>query len=328
MGKLPPYEELADLIELLGVAEVARMFGATQRAVHAKRSKAESALGRSILSPPSKSNIRHKQVKALQDVGFEAKESISLGVKNGTILIGSDCHYWPGMVSTAHMGFLKFIKMMKPQAVVMNGDVLDGATISRFPPPGWEYQPDLIDELDACFDRLNEIKKVAGKARRIWAYGNHDQRYELRLAALTREYAGIKGFHLHDHFEDWERCWLVDVNPGHPTGRTIIKHRFKGGVHATYNNTIHGGVHMATGHLHSAKVTPKTNYRGTFYGVDSGTLAEPKGRQFTNYTEGNPTDWRSGFAVLTYVDGELLMPELCLTVSKGKMQFRGEVFEV
>ena len=328
--KLPSTsEELANIIESIGVAEVARTYGTSERNVHRRRIQAEADLGRPIHSPggTGSSGQRKKEYADLQEVGFEAKEAISFNIKDGTILIGSDCHYWPGLISTAHRGFVKFCKKLKPKAVIMNGDVLDGATISRFPPPGWEYQPELIHELEACYDRLKEIKQAAGKARRIWTYGNHDQRFELKLATLTREYAGVKGFHLHDHFNDWERCWLVDVNADHHS-RTVIKHRFKGGVHATYNNVIHSGVNMVTGHLHSAKITPKTNYRGTLYGVDCGTLAEPKGRQFTSYTEGGPTDWRSGFAVLTFKDNQLLMPELCLTVEKGKMQFRGEVFKV
>lgn len=328
--RLPPDEELADLIRSVGASEVARMFDVAVRTVHGRRKAIEASIGETILSPVQTGvNIaRRVAASALQEVGFEAKEAIPLEIKDGVVLVGSDCHYWPGMISTAHMGFLKFCEEMKPKAVIMNGDVLDGATISRFPPPGWEYQPDLIDELNTCFDRLQEVKKAAGKARRIWTYGNHDQRFELKLATLTKEYKGIKGFHLHDHFEDWERCWLVDINSDHPTGRTVVKHRYRGGVHATYNNVIHSGVNLVTGHLHSSKVTPKTNYRGTSYGVDCGTMAEPKGRQFTNYTEGNPTDWRSGFGVLTFLGGDLLMPELCLTVSKGKMQFRGKVFKV
>jgi hypothetical protein len=56
--------------------------------------------------------------------------------------------------------------------------------------------------------------------------------------------------------------------------------------------------------------------------VDTGTLAEPYGPQF-GYTEANPVNWCSGFAVLTYKDGKLLPPELC-EVIEGKAYFRGE----
>lgn len=57
-------------------------------------------------------------------------------------------------------------------------------------------------------------------------------------------------------------------------------------------------------------------------GVDTGTLAEPYGPQF-NYTEAGPVNWASGFAVLSFHEGRLLEPELCV-VMDGKAWFRGE----
>jgi hypothetical protein len=79
--------------------------------------------------------------------------------------------------------------------------------------------------------------------------------------------------------------------------------------------------------LHSLKVTPFSDYNGIRYGVDTGTLAEPDGPQFT-YAELNPNNHRSGFAVLTFFNGELLWPELIHAFSEGCIQFRGEVIDV
>jgi hypothetical protein len=86
---------------------------------------------------------------------------------------------------------------------------------------------------------------------------------------------------------------------------------------------------MVTGHLHSQKVTPYSDYNGTRYGVDTGCLSPTTGPQF-NYLEDNPRDWRSGFAVLTWWKGQLLTPELVsvLDEAKGLVQFRGEVLSV
>lgn len=324
--------EFAEAFEAIGPSEMVAVYGYELRYLYKRRRKVEAELGRRLVAPatsPAAENT-HKQIKILQEVGFEAKEVIELKIKDGIVLVGSDAHYWPGMRSTAHQGFVHFCKKLKPVAVIMNGDVLDGATISRFPPPGWEYQPDLVEEMDACFDSLNEIKKAAPKARHIWTYGNHDQRFELKLASLTREYAGLPGFHLHDHFQDWERCWGVFVN--HEAGSVygvMIKHRIKGGIHATYNNVKAAGISTVTGHLHSAKVYPLSTYHDQiWWGVDCGTLAEPRGRQFSGYTEAGPVDWRSGFAVLTFKGGRLLQPELALRWEKGVINFRGELIRV
>jgi hypothetical protein len=69
-------------------------------------------------------------------------------------------------------------------------------------------------------------------------------------------------------------------------------------------------------------VVPFGDYRGRRYGVDTGTLAEPKGPQF-HYVQAGPLNWCSGFAVLTYRGGKLLLPEL-VEVIDGVAWFRGE----
>jgi hypothetical protein len=85
---------------------------------------------------------------------------------------------------------------------------------------------------------------------------------------------------------------------------------------------------MVTGHLHSLKVTPWSDYTGDRYGVDSGTLAETDGPQFINYVEASPVNWRSGFVVLTFKDGRLLWPEVVKKWDDNSVQFRGEVIAV
>lgn len=252
---------------------------------------------------------------------------ITADIEDGVVLIGSDAHYWPGIITTAHRAFVKFAKELKPKIVVLNGDIFDGASISRFPRIGWDRRPSVLDELNTCKERLAEIEDAAGKARKIWPLGNHDGRFEVRLAQAVPEYEGIPAFHLKDHFPAWMPCWGVHLNPDKPS-YTIIKHRMKGGIHAVRNNVLAAGTNVVTAHLHSSKVIPFTDYRGTCYGVDVGCLAEPYGDQFTDYTEDNPKDWRSGFAVLTYWKGILLYPELVQIMDEDHVQFRGQVIEV
>ena len=157
----------------------------------------------------------------------------------------------------------------------------------------------------------------------IWTLGNHDGRLETKLASCAPEFAKVSGVHLKDHFPRWTPAWMASVN-----NEIIIKHRFKGGIHAPHNNTIQSGKSMVTGHLHSAKVTPWSDYNGTRYGVDCGTLSEPYGPQFTDYTELNPVNWRSGFCVLTFVDGKMLWPELAVKWDDTHVQFRGKLIKV
>jgi hypothetical protein len=246
-----------------------------------------------------------------------------LTVENGSVIIFSDAHYWPGEPSTAHRALVEFCKRINPVAVVCNGDAIDGAAISRHPPIGWESAPTVKEELEVTQERLGEIGEVADKAALIWLLGNHDARFETRLAQVAPEFKDIHGIHLSDHFPRWQCGWSLFINDS-----VVIKHRFKGGLHAPYNNTVSAGLSMVTGHLHSAKVTPHTDYTGTRYGVDTGCLADIYHPAFQGYLEDNPRNWRAGFCILTFVDGSLLMPELVLVWDENTVQFRGELIPV
>lgn len=246
-----------------------------------------------------------------------------IDVQDGHVLIASDCHYWPGIVTTAHTAFVQFCKELKPKAVILNGDVLDGAGISRHPPIGWENKPSLIQELEVCQQRLAEIEDAAPNAHKLWNLGNHDARYETKIASCAPEFAKIHGVHLKDHFPMWKPAWSTWINEN-----TVVKHRFKGGLHATHNNTLWAGKSIVTGHLHSLKVTPLSDYNGTRYGVDSGTMAPVYGPQTSDYCETNPVNWRQGFVVLTFHKGRLLWPELVHVLSADEIEFRGKVHKI
>lgn len=298
-----------------GAASVAKELKIHERAVHQRRRGIENRTGMKLEAKFTQQKHyaldNHPAIRNLQ-------------IENGTVLIGSDCHYWPDMVTTAHRAFVRFCADLKPSAVIMNGDVCDFANVSRFPPIGWENRPTIQQELEACQDRLEEIEKASPKgASFIWTLGNHDGRFETRLASVAPEFAKVHGVHLKDHFPRWSPAWACWIN-----GEVVVKHRWKGGIHAPHNNTINSGKTMVTGHLHSLKVTPWSDYNGTRFGVDCGTISEPYGPQFSDYTETSPVNWRSGFVVLTFHNGELLWPEICHVRKEGKVEFRGKVIDV
>lgn len=250
----------------------------------------------------------------------------AVNIRDGVILVGSDCHYRPGQPrSTAHAAWVRLAHELKPRVIVANGDVMDFPTISVHPRIGWEDQPTVADELEIGKERLGEFEDL--EALLYWTAGNHDLRFEMNLAKHAAQYAEIEGFHLHDHFPEWYPCWMLEVNPHRGTGALRIKHRWKGGTHAAHNNTVGSGCSIVTGHLHSAKVTPYTDYTGTRYGVDTGCIAVPYDAQFIHYTEAGPVNWRSAVTVLTIWDGQLLAPEQLYVLDEGERltMFRGIV---
>lgn len=293
---------------------MARKYGVSERNIYARRRRLEGLEGVVVKAP-----TRGGHVQQLD----QHQAAVHIGIQDGHILIGSDSHYWPGIVTTAHRAFLEFAREFKPKIIIKNGDEADFPQISRHAPIGWEERPKLSVEIDNLKDMLSEIEKVSPKSRKVWPLGNHDARFETRLATVAPEYANVHGVHLKDNFPAWEPCWAAFVNKD-----TVIKHRLRGGMHATRNNTLNAGRTMVTGHLHSLKVTPLSDYNGTRWGVDTGTMADPYGPQFFNYTELNPLDWRSGFVLLTFVKGKLMWPETCWVSGPDTVQFRGKEWSV
>lgn len=308
--------DFAKLFNELGPTELAKRLGISKRNVLARRTTIEKHTGIPIVSKPHYNSTREAVVHSARK---------TFDVKNGTVIVGSDAHIWPGYRSTGMRAFTKFAKEIYDLAgVILNGDVLDFPQISRHPPIGHQSLPDVQDEVEEAQDQLHGIELAVKRSTKlIWTLGNHDARFETRLATVAPEFAKLHGHSLKNHFPAWEPCWSCWINDD-----VVVKHRWKGGIHATHNNTIGAGKTMVTSHLHSAKVTPYSDYNGTRYGVDTGCLADPNAKQFVDYTEDGPKNWRQGFVVLTFQGNQLLLPELVLVWDQNTVQFRGKLIKV
>jgi len=297
-------------------AQVARALDMNVRNIFARRKSIERKYSIELKS----SDVRSPTFNiTIPSNGVRTKVEMDEGV----IMVASDCHYYPGIISTAHKAFVKLIPELKPRIIVMNGDVFDGASASRHDPIGWQKTPTVQQELEACHDRLAEIEAASKSAKLHWTWGNHDMRFNTRLASqVGTAFEGVQGFNLSDHFPRWKFSTSIMVNE-----HTMIKHRWHNGIHAVYNNTLKSGTSIVTGHLHSLKVTPWTDYTGTRYGVDTGTMANLDDPSF-EYAEDQSRNWRSGWAVLTFWEGKLMPPELCEVISEGLVYFRGKVIEI
>lgn len=276
--------------------------------------------------------LRHRIQAAKIRLGIEVRRleqhpaRLGCHIENGMVIVFSDAHFW-GDKTTAYRALLEAIKEFKPRIIINNGDAFDGASISRHPRIGWDNCPTVKEEITAVKEALDGIESIAGSSKLIWPLGNHDARFETFLAANSPQYEGVPGFTLKDHFPRWMPCWRTDINAGED-GHTIVKHKWGGGIHAVHGNSLKSGVNFVTGHLHSLKVAPYTDARGTRYGVDTGTLADPDGPQFVGYTEDGVKNWISGFAILTYRHGVLLPPELVSVIAPGTVAFRGKAYSV
>lgn len=324
-------EFIAAWNELGSPEAVAKALGMNVRTVYARRKRLEKQginLKTTNLSGNTiyfnKQEVMGKIEARLSQTRANARRGLVM--ERGTVFVFSDAHFYPKDYTTAFRALVHFIKELKPEVIVCNGDAFDGAGISRHARIGWDTKPTVIQELEAVQDHLGQIEEASTfKSNLIWTMGNHDARFETYLASVAPQYQDIKMFSLKDHFPLWRPCWSFWINDD-----TVIKHRWKGGRYAGSNNTTFAGTSIVTGHTHQLKVEPFTDYTGTRYGVQTGCLADPHGEQFLDYTEDNPKDWRSGFAILNFHNGKLLMPELVQVwdEEKGEVEFRGRIYQV
>ena len=299
-------EEFIRLFQELGSPQlIAEHLGVTVRVVYARRNNMQKKYGIELLSFSDKTrvtNVTHEQ-------------KIYCEVTNGIVVVFSDAHYWPNQITVAHRALLATVEALKPTIIIANGDVFDGARVSRHDPIYGDKAPSPKEEVEACVERMTEIEDRSKNSKCLWTVGNHDSRLWRYIRTNAPEVSGMPFTDLFDYFPRWKPTYAIDIN-----GNTLVKHRWHNGIHATYNNALKGGVNMVTGHLHRLQVTAWGDYTGRRYGVDTGTLAEPDGPQFL-YLEHNPVPWASGFAVLTFRNGVLLPPELCEVVN-GEAFFR------
>lgn len=305
-------EDFMEMFEQLGGAEMSRQTDYTERRIHQRRRALEKQYG-ITLNPPGKG----------QTIEVERTARREHFMDDGSILIFSDAHYWPQLIPTIHMAICEVAQEVKPELIIANGDIFDGAMMSRHAKINWEETPAPVDEIYACQARLGEIENASPKSRMIWTLGNHDARFESYIANNVPELAKVHGVHLKDHFPKWETAWSCWVND-----KIVIKHRWHGGVHAAWNNVLKSGKTFVSGHTHQLNIRPFVDYNGLRYGIEGGTCSEPNGPQYMAYTEDNPKNWVSSAILLTIKKGVLLPPEPILRIDRDLYAFRGELRKV
>ena len=320
--------------QLKSGAKVAKALEMDVRGVMSRRRRIEKTHKILLVSDAKnyQPNLQVEQIKQqLSRRLEETRHNVRRGIQmeSGRAIIFSDAHFYPDTETTAYQALLEAIKEFQPEVIICNGDAFDGTSISRHARINWSDAPTVMEELDAVKHYLGEIEGASKfKSNLIWTLGNHDARFETYLSNNVPQYGGITGFSLSDHFPTWKPCWSYFVN-----NDCQIKHKWKGGKFGGANNTLHGGIHIATGHTHVLSVDAYTDHspifqNGTRYGIQTGTLANPKGNQFIDYCEDNPVNWRSGFVLMTWHKSQLLMPEMFQVwdEEEGTVQFRGKVY--
>ena len=293
-----------------------------------RQNKSIRATARALNMPSATVSSRMEQVKRnFPDMWKEYEEGnkgvgaqwlyaqvLTDEIISGCILIGGDAHIWPDVNSLMMKAFVKLAKQLKPEMICLNGDIIDGARVSRHGATLGSAAPKVSAEIDAAKKWMDQLPKCR---RRIFTIGNHDMRvdnYLANQASELEEYAG----RLADRFPMWEFCYALQLNDD-----VEVRHRFRAGIHAAYNNAQVSGWTTVTNHTHAQQLTAIRNRRGSHWGVETGMLGDPNHKAF-QYGEGAPNRAHQGFAVLTFDETGILMPpEFCQMIN-GRPVFRGK----
>lgn len=256
--------------------------------------------------------------KIMKDTPIKRKwtyeRMVHIEAPNTTWIIGSDLHIWEPNPPLIYKAFCAVAKKLKVDGIIMNGDVIDGGRVSRHPTLLHNYAPKIDEEVECA----KEWFKMLPNARhRLWTLGNHDIRINNYVANNATELADYVPS-LFSHFPTWDIAYAFTINE-----QAEIRHRFRSGIHAGYNNSIHAGITLISGHTHQLQITAIRDRRGTRWGVETGMMNDPNGPQF-EYAEGQPSRANQGFVVITFdEEGHLMPPEICELVN-GRPVFRGE----
>lgn len=285
-------------------ARMAEATGLTERGIYDRRNRLRG-LGHSIETVPLNNGYLAPK--------WTYPAEIAMDVRGGSVLIGSDLHAWPGEPPAIWRAFVKVAEAIRPTAIILNGDGVDGTRISRHPRLRNQNAPKITEEVDACRDWLSMLPPAQHK---LWPLGNHDIRVDSYLANMAPEMDDWAGG-LTDRFPDWSFCYAALINES-----VEVRHNFRGGIHAAWNNALHTGLNVISGHTHQLDMKSMVDRRGRRWGVEVGMLNDPNAAQF-EYSLGMVRRWTPGFVLLTFDhDGLLYPPELCEWVH-GKAIFRG-----
>lgn len=237
---------------------------------------------------------------------------------DGSLVVFSDAHFWPHATGAAYFGLLEVLAEIKPQVVLDNGDSFDGATISRHAPISFDRLPSLAEEYECCMEHMDAIIDAAGDAEFYRNVGNHDLRFEGKMASKVPEMIGMPATTIGELFPKWKHNYSVVFND-----ELIAMHKWHCGIHAAWNNVLKAGKSIMTSHTHRLKILPHTDFSGRKYSIETGCLADPEGDQFS-YCLDTAKDWQPGFVVIEFDDNGM-HPE-CAELIGNRIRFRGKYY--
>lgn len=198
---------------------------------------------------------------------------------------------------------LEFIQREKPHTIVLNGDIIDFYTISRY-----DKDPKRIIDLQSDIDKAKEFLKEVVRvkttdAKIIFIRGNHEDRLEkwlmhhpeisqLKCLALE-ELLGFKELGIVNGSHNGRRYQYKDSLIIHGT---VVRGN---AGYSAMGELVRWGVSGVSGHTHRLAKVHTRNHAGTISWIEQGCLCNLDADYITSVA-----NWTQGFAVGIDTDKE------------------------
>jgi predicted phosphodiesterase len=199
--------------------------------------------------------------------------------------------------------FLKGVASVKPDTIVLGGDIVDFYKISRF-----DKDPlnaiTLQDEIEVVKDFLESLRNVSSRSKIYWLEGNHEERLTKYIRVNAPEFASLPALAFESLFNLREfNVEYVKDTKVLQIDDWVFRHGHECGNGSTPGLSARKGVMMyganyIQGHIHKANIIRVSNFNGDFIGVESPCLSEME----PEYVKGF-AGWQAGYTVGKLEDG-------------------------
>lgn len=241
-----------------------------------------------------------------------------------TVVIGGDLHY-PNVNFKIFHAFVTFISKLKPDMLVLNGDISDFYSICSFDKNPTKANQ-IKEELDGLqIDIFTPLRKAMGKGIISATEGNHEDRLRrymwnnasalATLPTMTiQALYQVEKFNIFYHQEDMIKLGSLMVTHGH-----II--RSQSGLTAKAHFERHG-TSIVVGHCHRLGAYYKTDIHGTHGAWEGGCLCNFQ-QDFDKYP-----NWQHGWLVVKVWANGLFNVETVTIVNDECYVYGGKVVKI
>jgi len=195
---------------------------------------------------------------------------------------------------------LSFIQDLKPQGVILNGDVVECYAISNFTKDPMEPSS-LTNERMIAGDLMNRLSHVKHK---IWLGGNHEDRLRSHVWRNRKEWSralGVLGVSIDVSFESLftPRKYGFKYTPYgtyHMLGKLMVTHGEFISKHSAFSAKMHMdrfGTSVLHGHTHRLGIHYRTDMKGVHGAWENGCLCVVNAREWVHFP-----NWQQGFAIV------------------------------